>query len=404
MNNSVTISNGSFVSNEAKTGGGIAVDVQYEVDKCTSAGNKMLIKQCTFIDNEAFQGASAYLAHNSKHGQPFLDTTVCCSNFTGGHCMISLMNGYGLPCYGNVLLQSYPLTLSDIMVFNNSYNMSALSLRSSSVELLPSSQIYFNNNTAANGAALHLVECSSIVVNYDTNLFFENNFGLHHGGAIYAETCSLAKEKDCVIRHKNSTLHPNNWVTIITFNENRASNQYNAIYIDSINSCIWPSFSSSNAVLDTFCWNGWVFEQNGYEVGCNYQLTSGPAYITGPTNYTLYPGGCVDLTNNEVHDSWGNRIMSAQSDLEVQVISGTAQVAANEDWQCDLSSQFKVLSDCSQDYADQSSLLLVHLPQFPGILVSIQFKSCKMDHFVPMDIVHVMALRFTPLPAISHLS
>ena len=68
------------------------MDVLYDIDKCASAGNKMLIKHCTFINNAAFQGASAYLAHTSKHGQPFLDTTVCCSTFTGGHCMISLIN------------------------------------------------------------------------------------------------------------------------------------------------------------------------------------------------------------------------------------------------------------------------------------------------------------------------
>ena len=372
LNNTVTISNGSFVSNEAQTGGGIAVNVLYDIDKCASSGNKMLIKKCTFINNEAFQGASAYLSHNSKCGQPFLDTTVCCSNFIGGHCMISLIYGYGLPCYGNVLLQSYPLTLSDIVVFNNSYSMSALSLRSSSVELLPSSQIHFNNNMAANGAALHLVECSSIVVNYHTNLSFENNSGLHQGGAIYAETCSLAKERDCVIRHKNSTLHPNDWVTIFTFNKNKASNQNNAIYIDSINSCIWPSFSSSSTVLDTFCWNGWVFEQNGYGVDCHNQLTSGPAYITGPTNYTLYPGDCVSLSDNEVYDSWGNIIMSAQSNLEVRVISGTAQK---------YSGRVCTSVDCTQEYANQSLLLLVHLPQFPGLLVNIRFKLCKNGTF-----------------------
>ena len=62
----------------------------------------------------------------------------------------------------------------------------------------------------------------------------------------------------------NTTLHPDEWKITVTFTENRASGLGDAIYTDSIQSCIWPDqHSPGNDKPVTFCWKGWSFiEEN----------------------------------------------------------------------------------------------------------------------------------------------
>ena len=321
FNNTVAINNTRFDSNEAQMGGGISVHVFYDTHGCSSTGgNKLLISNCIFSNNEAFQGASAYLSQSGDGilGSQALEVTVHHSSFTGGQCIVSLqlimMNGFGLPCRGDVLMVSFTLTLEGDVMFNGTQNLSALDLQYSSLKLLPFTKLEFHNNSAENGAALYLVDCSSILVNYNTSLLFQNNYASNRGGAIYAETCKLqdqANGKGCFIRHVNSTLHPNQWETKIGFNENKAFDEGNSIYVDSTKPCTWTD-SSSNINKDTFCWSGWSFENRS---NCDRnQLASGPVSITGPTSYTVQPGDCFSLLDYELHDGWNNTI---QSDLKV---------------------------------------------------------------------------------------
>ena len=217
--NAVVISNTNFVLKEAHTGGGIAVNVLHNSYKYIGNGNTLLIDNCKFANNAAFQGASAYFWQNNNNcGQTVLSITVSCSSFNGGHCSgLSLMNGYrvhdDLPCYSNVLLESFQIILEGTVMFNSN-NLSALSLRSSSVELLPLTKLEFKNNHGINGAAIYVVDCSSIIVNNNAALIFQNNFASNLGGAIYAKSChnsGLTGVESCFIRHVNSTLHPNYW-------------------------------------------------------------------------------------------------------------------------------------------------------------------------------------------------
>ena len=117
------------------------------------------------------------------------------------------------------------LTLKGIVVFTDN-NVSALSLQSSSIQLSLSTEVQFINNSAMNGGALHLVDCSFIVVNNGSALSFKRNLAIYHGGAIYAESCTCnsgqSAGKDCIIRHSNSTLHPNDWRMSATFTENKS--------------------------------------------------------------------------------------------------------------------------------------------------------------------------------------
>ena len=61
-----------------------------------------------------------------------------------------------------------------------------MSLHSSSVQLLPSTQLQFTNNHVINGAAfyVYIVECSSMIVRNGAVLHFEGNQVFNYGGAI----------------------------------------------------------------------------------------------------------------------------------------------------------------------------------------------------------------------------
>ena len=296
---------------------------------CSTDNNQLFIKNCSFDNNTAFQGSSAYLSQSGKCSQPLVNTTVSSSDFTNGHCGTVLRNRFILPCDGNLLIQSMPhVVFQGTITFTgdqqNSY-ISALSLRFSSIELSSSAQLQFINNSAVNGAGIHLMGSSSIIMNNGSTLLFKHNTASGQGGAIYVDTDQTGLE-DCVFKHSNPALHPDDWGVNITFIDNRlTSGQTNAIFVDSIQSYnIWPnSFSSA------FCWTGWSYI-NSYKIkeDCISELRSSPAYFdyAGPLNYTIVSKRkrlnsiIQPLT---VYDIWGNNITDPDK-IPVEVINGLA--------------------------------------------------------------------------------
>ena len=197
----------------------ISVDGQH---RCFNTNNKLLIDQCAFDHNEAFQGASAYFSQDSCRCQPLVETTVCSSNFTNGHCGNTLKSEFALPCSGYMLLQMFSLFIKGTTTFTANQQSAMKFHSSSSIKLLPSAELQFINNTALRGAALHLVDCSSVIVTSSTALLSLNNIATDQGGAIYAENCNVVQTggRQCFIRHTNSSLHPNDWETTFNFGEN----------------------------------------------------------------------------------------------------------------------------------------------------------------------------------------
>ena len=345
FDNNIAISGTIFTSNTAETGGGMTVDVLSNSNGFTTTGNKLVIEKCVFDDNVAFQGSSAYMTQSSKSSQTLLDTIVCCSNFTNGHCSFTLT--HGLPCSGNLLLEYYTLNLKNKPVFISN-NVSAISLHSSFLKILPLTQLQFIKNRALNGAALHIADCSSVSLNNGTEIFFKNNVASHHGGAIYAESCNHGLSTaggNCAIRHNDSALHPNDWAVNITFefDDNPTSDHVNSVYIDSIRYCKWPNLSHPDK-HNTFCWKGWNYVQSsGVKGNCLDHLMSSPTHILTllPKNFTLYPGNCIDLRDNfVVHNDWGYDITN-ETILQVDVLFGTARVLKGDKCKCKI-----VLQDC----------------------------------------------------------
>ena len=209
LDNVVAIKSSKFSSNEADVGGGISVDLVHDAHRCPINGNTLLIEDCVFDNNTAFQGSSAYLSQSGMHTQPLLNTTVSNINFTNGHCGTVLRNELGLQCVGNFLVESMSLvTFQGAIRFigtqnvQNSY-ISALTLRSSSIKLLSTTRLQFINNSALNGAGIFLMGSSSIIVSNSSAILFKHNIVLEQGAAIYADTCTLGQTRFCFVKHSN---------------------------------------------------------------------------------------------------------------------------------------------------------------------------------------------------------
>ena len=166
-----------------------------------------------------------------------------------------------------------------------------------------------------NGPALHIMDCSSIVVSDSSTFLFNNNTASGLGGAIFAESCSpgQADSSSCFIQHSDPALHPDDWNISVTFDGNvQQQGSYNCtIYMDTIDTCIWPD-SVGSVSHDTFCWKGWSYlNEYGVTDNCLNYLWSGPASMntTLPSNYLLCPGKCTDLSFNfTVYDAWEHDI------------------------------------------------------------------------------------------------
>ena len=389
FNNTVEMLKSRFLSNTAQLGGGIAVDVVYDGYGCVNAGNKLLIENCSFDNNEGYQGSSAYFL-GTIGCRALLNTTLSFSNFTNGQCPYDDVTE--LFCLGSVHVSHFSLiNLQNAFLFSGN-TRSALSLTSSLIELLPSAQLQFTNNNGFNGAALHIVDCSSVIVNDNTSLYFENNNASNYGGAIYTETCTQSRA--CFIEHSSSTLDPDQWKTNFTFINNQANSLGNSIYMDSVQSCVMPGYHLNT----TFCWKGWSYWSSGKRDSCHHnQLRSGPAYLinNGPAKYTVYPGECVNLQNLKVLDDFYNEITD-ETNLQVDLISGatSTRVITSDDPNCNCNfvdsancyrseqipceaQEFVLLSNCDEDYASYTSQIMIHPHnQQYGILIDSSFKTC----------------------------
>ena len=374
--NTVAINSSRIISNKADIGGGISVYLMHKAHKCLTEtdDNKLVIKNCVFDNNTAFQGSSAYLSQSFKCSQHLLYITVGNSSFTNGHCHSVSNNWNILPCDGNFLVESLSqVVFQGAILFTGDQQLSALSLHSSSVELSSSAQLQFINNSAYNGAGIHLVGSSSIILNTGSTLLFKDNIASGQGGAIYADTCTLGQTglEDCVFKHSNPSLHPDDWGVDVTFSNNRlTSGQASAISVELIQSYnILPNSFSS-----TFCWTGWSYDT----YWCTSQLRSSAVYLnyTGSLNYTIYSGKILqEIVQFKVRDIWGNDVTDP-AEILVEVVSGLAHI----DPPGTLSSSIRV--DCFSDYNITPSLLYIHPLQFPIVPVTVYFDQCESQRHI----------------------
>ena len=215
---------------------------------------------------------------------------------------------------------------------------------------------------------------SSIILNTGSTLLFKDNIASGQGGAIYADTCTLGQTglEDCVFKHSNPSLHPDDWGVNVTFINNRLmpSGHAIAIFVELIQSYnIMPNSFSS-----TFCWTGWSYNIHG----CTSQLRSSAVYLnyTGSLNYTINSGDSLqDIMQLKVRDLWGNDVTDPEEILVV-VVSGLVHIIG-------LPGTIKssIWVDCSSDYDTEPSLLYIHPLQFPVVPVTVYFHQCGSQRY-----------------------
>ena len=381
MSNAINISTTQFTSNVASYGGGLGVEVHNEL-----SSNTLLVENCTFRYNSAFQGSSAYFYQDSNRYLS-MDTMITKTTFSNGQCSASIITQFALPCSGNVYLQRYSLLLNDTIILRDN-GLSGLTMSSSHVELLPGTQLHFINNTALEGAGLHLVDCSAVIVSSNSAIYFDSNNAAMKGGAIHAENCGITNGgSQCFVRHVNKDLHPDNWEVNFTFVNNTASGIKNSIHVNSIRPCIWTG--RNYFVKQTFCWKRWSYD--GQEGRCLSQLQSDPAFVNTSAigNLTVFPGETINLTSVEVTDDWGRDM--DQSSLEIEVLSGPVLLQSRRsDPKKRLTTQAQSITllaaDCnnSMTYYQQNSVLSIGSSRLSGI-VNVQFKSCNESSFSQND-------------------
>ena len=380
MSNAINISTTQFTSNVASYGGGFGIEIHNELPS-----NSLLVENCTFRYNSAFQGSSAYFYQDSNRC-PSMGTKITKTTFSNGQCSASIITQFALPCSGNVYLQRYSLLLDDTIILRDN-GLSGLTMSSSHVELLPGTQLHFINNTALEGAGLHLVDCSAVIVSNNAAIYFDSNNAAIKGGAIHAENCGINQNggSQCFVRHVNKDLHPDNWEVKFTFVNNTASGIKNSIHVNSIRPCIWTG--RNYFVEQTFCWKRWSYMYDGQEERCLSQLQSDPAFVNTSAigNITVFPGETINLTNVEVTDDWGRDM--DQSSLEIEVLSGPVLLQSRQsDPKKRLTTQAQSITllaaDCntSMAYYQQNSVLSIGPSRLSGIL-NVQFKSCNESSF-----------------------
>ena len=365
----------------------MAVDIIYNDNMPITAGNKFSTTDCNFDSNKAFLGSSAYFFQDTTVLKQLVDMEVGSTNFTKGYCTDNIKNIAHLPCSGSVFLQKSLLLVKDTVSFSQNYH-SAVELHSAFIEITPGTRLVFSDNVGFEGGALKVVDCSAVIINYNTSLLFRNNFAVDRGGAVYFKGCdvSLGGGKQCFFRHKLN-IHPNSWKSNFTFINNSISICENSIFAESVRPCIWPSLHPGSS-LQLFHWNGWsCINSSGHEEVCtgkdNYQFQSAFDHVTTqPKHVTIFPGESVNL-DVRVFDFFGRKVPEEVL-LNVRIRSGPAVFSEynklstlrysplpNRRQQLPLS----LFVNCNTSYAEQMSSLEVG-PAHLADKVEINLKHC----------------------------
>ena len=396
-NNTISIFSSRFKSNVADYGGGFSIQVldRQDIKLPFEPTNRLTFINCTFSNNLAFQGSSAFFYQDRNR---CVNTMIAETAFSDGLCISdsSIFSQFmsTSSCSGNVYLYQFDIIFNDTIVLRDN-GLSGLTMSSSHVELLPGTQLHFINNTALEGAGLHLVDCSAVIVSNNSTIYFDSNNAVSKGGAIYAENCGipLTGGGHCFIRHVNTSLHPDNWEAEFIFTNNKASEMNNSIYVNSPNPCFWSDHSV------TFCWTGWDYTENSEsDEKCDRnQLKSDAAHVDtspvfsgGTDTVTVFPGETINLTSIIVTDDWYRNIRHEVS-LIVQVLSGPVLLdyynpsgVHYETPRQNLTlspgeiRNIILLADCSNNdaYYEEKLVLSVGPPRLSGI-INVHFKSCE---------------------------
>ena len=251
--------NVTFTGNRAYYGGGLSFFSTRE--NTSDATNQLAFKNCLWEWNTAQVGTALDLSvwHPVFLGalvQPSFSNCIFRKNSVSYAEESSSSNIAGL---GAMYTDSIPILFTDYVEFSHN-SQTALAVVGTGIFFGSNAIAMFFSNTGRNGGALALMGNAFIEVSDNTTLCFKQNLASLRGGAIYGYLIgeyNTLSSRNCIIRYKNYFTTPTEWNTTFYFEENKAKNKTNSIFVSSLLTCLWgDAFRSTlEGTSDVFCWN-----------------------------------------------------------------------------------------------------------------------------------------------------
>ena len=230
--------------------------------------SKTFLKKCKFVENQSLgHGAALYVYGESINDAIIqIEDTSFNQNIAGSSVVYITQSGF---TYNNVKLLLNASTFA---------NNTGSSMYLSSCDLKMSGTLLFKNNTAENGGAMYLTHGTTVTIEDETTVQFNDNTATVNGGAIYVDLlyCNFQT-------HMNTFLimnHTDMTSLIVMFIKNSALIAGNSLYFSV------PKFCSVNTNVSEFGSILYIPCQFNYSQLVNDKMTNIPCNL----DYTLLNG------------------------------------------------------------------------------------------------------------------
>ena len=239
VNNTINITNSSFLGNTASLGGGMYVFVGSVGLSQTYANNSLFCINCTFKGNTALSGSAAFVSRDLRNDgsqQSIISTNFVHCTIESNHIIADTSSARISIGSGAFFISNLPIIFSGLIEFLGN-NGTALYLNSASVKINNKSVVIFTNNSGYQGGAVALNGNSQFLLDNSGHFYFYNNSATHFGGAICVlseRTCSYLGS--CFLKLK----HPGHYQSkklYFYFSGNSATAAGNDIFSSSLSFC-----------------------------------------------------------------------------------------------------------------------------------------------------------------------
>ncbi|KAL9984155.1 hypothetical protein ACROYT_G006421 [Oculina patagonica] len=305
LRNNYSIANSRFLRNMAgQTGGGLIFS---QWDKASSITT--IFKNCTVSENQSRRGAgmNVFLMNYDETPNDSVlrfDTVLFSNNF--GDASTAIRFTTALP-YGSTMdvtpefidctiedhnMSSFahtsPFTSQRVNIIFKGQNTFRRNLGGGAAGfqdcvLKVHGQLVFANNTGSNGGAMFL-RSSQIILHPDSELMFLGNKAWGLGGAIFVWEHTMnefihVNNPDCFLAYSDPSLSPSKWKTNISFTENSSTFKGAAIYVSSLQRCVWTEEFPYHNPRKALRWSSnFVYKNNWLMFDGGTQTLCGPKY------------------------------------------------------------------------------------------------------------------------------
>ena len=231
-----------MIGNFATWGGGALVDFGNTNPPAFDNGSEIAFTNCTWESNYAIRAGAAIMTLYLQVLESIPLTTIYFNNCTFDSNQITPFPGatsrYG---QGSIYTLAAPLHFTGKTTITNSLGGAFLA---SACQVHFSGNVAFTNNQGFLGSGIYLSDISEIVLHKGLNLTFSHNDAFDSGGAMYY-TYPISRAfnitSHCFMMYEDFTKPPSQWDVSVTFLNNTAQNEGNAIYIGDATGCYWPN-------------------------------------------------------------------------------------------------------------------------------------------------------------------